>query len=63
MLTTVHHWTRRASRERRMAREALTEAARTRHAALADHFTRLAESEQQGPMARQALAPGASEGR
>ena len=57
MLTTVHYFTRRASRERRMAREALTEAARERHATLADHFTMLAQRAEQG-QGPQALAVG-----
>lgn len=47
MVTTVHFYERRASRERRAAREALTEAARERHSALAAHFTGLAQSAQQ----------------
>jgi len=47
MLTTVHYFTRRASHERRLAREALTEAARERHASLADHFAMLADGQMQ----------------
>lgn len=58
MLTTVHYFTRRASRERRAAREALTDAARERHAALADHFTMLAEREQQSRSGLSGLAVG-----
>ena len=58
MLTTVHYFTRRASRERRLAREALTEAARSRHAALADHFASLAEGSGDGQQPRQAMAVG-----
>lgn len=58
MLTTVHYFTRRASRERRLAREALTEAARERHANLAAHFTMLAERANEGQEPQQALAVG-----
>jgi hypothetical protein len=58
MLTTVHYFTRRASRERRMAREALTETARERHANLAAHFASLAERAQGGDQPQQALAVG-----
>lgn len=58
MLTTVHYFTRRASRERRMAREALTEAARERHTTLATHFALLAERAHDGQQMQQALAVG-----
>ena len=58
MLTTKHYFTRRASRERRMAREALTEVARERHAALAAHFASLAECAHGGQEPQQALAVG-----
>lgn len=58
MLTTVHYFTRRAARERRLAREALTEAARARHTALADHFALLAEGSRDSQQPPQALAVG-----
>ncbi|MEO6361169.1 MAG: hypothetical protein ABIO43_11450 [Sphingomicrobium sp.] len=58
MLTTVHYFTRRASRERRLAREALTEAARERHASLADYFAMMAERAQQGQAVETAIAVG-----
>lgn len=58
MLTTVHYFTRRAARERRMAREALTEAARERHANLAAHFALLAERAHEGQQPQAALAVG-----
>ncbi len=43
MLMNVHYLTRRASRERRLAREALTETARERHMGLGNHFALLAQ--------------------
>lgn len=46
MLTSVHYFTRQASRERRLAREALTDAARERHSALAAHFASLAKHDE-----------------
>jgi hypothetical protein len=58
MLTTVHYFTRRAARERRLAREALTETARQRHASLADHFASLAQASQHGQTSCQAVAVG-----
>lgn len=44
MLRTAHYFTRQALREQRAARQALTEAARDRHSALAAHFASLAEN-------------------
>lgn len=58
MLTTVHYFTRRASRERRLAREALTEAARARHTSLADYFAMMAERSQDDQPPPQARAVG-----
>ncbi len=57
MVSTVHYFERQAARERRAAREALTEAARERHAALAAHFATLAERAQQSRVP-QAIAVG-----
>jgi hypothetical protein len=48
MLTTVHYFTRRASRERRLAREALTDTARERHSVLAERFALLAQGAHDG---------------
>lgn len=48
MLTTVHYFTRRASRERRLAREALTDTARERHSVLAERFALLAQGAHEG---------------
>ena len=56
MLTTVHYFTRRASRERRLAREALTDSARQRHASLAEHFAAQAQRAHEGRQPPQALA-------
>lgn len=59
MITTVHFYERRASRERRAAREALTETARERHAALAAHFADLARQAQQSrAVVAEAIAVG-----
>jgi hypothetical protein len=57
MVSTVHYFERQAARERRAAREALTEAARERHAALAAHFATMAEGAQQSRVP-QAIAVG-----
>ena len=46
MYPNFHFLTRRAVRERLAARQALTEAARERHLALADHYQRRAEAMQ-----------------
>ena len=62
MVMTVHYFTRQALRERRLAREALTEAARERHAHLATHFGNLAERAQIGLQPQQAIAVGQDEG-
>jgi hypothetical protein len=58
MLTTMHYFQRQASRERRAAREALTETARDRHAALAARFANLAERAEQGNGAPEAISVG-----
>jgi hypothetical protein len=47
MYPNVHFLTRQAARERLAARRALTEAARERHLALADDFSRRAEAAQE----------------
>jgi len=58
MVSTVHYFERQASRERRAARQALTDAARDRHAALAAHFAMLAEHAQQSAAAPELIAIG-----
>ena len=56
MVNTVHYFHRQAARERRAAREALTEAARERHATLAAHFATMAERAQHGSAAPESVA-------
>ena len=58
MLNTVHYFHRQAARERRKAREALTEAAKERHALLAAHFASLAERAKHGSSGADAIAVG-----
>lgn len=48
MLLNVHYLTRQAARERKAARQALTETARQRHLQLADHYALRAQELQQG---------------
>ena len=58
MLTNFHYLTRRASRERRLAREALTDTARQRHASLAEHFAAQAQRAYGAPSLEALLAAG-----
>jgi hypothetical protein len=58
MMSTVHYFERQASRERRAAREALTDAARERHASLAEHFAAQAQRAQQKRASSDAVAAG-----
>ena len=57
MLRTAHYFTRQALREQRAARQALTDAARERHSALAAHFSSIAEGIRQS----KAQPPAASD--
>ena len=50
MLHNVHFYTRQAARESKAARKAVTEAARQRHLALADHYSRRAQQLQLGEL-------------
>lgn len=44
----VHFLNRQAARERLAAKQALTDAARERHLALAEHYSKRAEAAQEG---------------
>ena len=48
MLHNIHFYTRQAARESKAARRALTEAARQRHVAMAEHYSNRAKRLQNG---------------